>query len=245
MTHDSIGVGEDGPTHQPIEHLLSFRAMPNVLVLRPCGGNETAGAYKAAIEHRTGPSLLVFSRQTMGNHAGCSRDGVSKGGYIVSDCEGTPSHILIGTGSELDLCVGAAAKLAEEGVKVRWGRLGPREHVSTHSGALAPAHTRSRPQVRVVSMPCCELFDQQSAEYKESVLPKAVTKRVSVEAGCTIGWHKYVGSDGACMGIDRFGASAPAPIIYEKFGLTVDNVAATAKGTHFQRLECLRGSKLG
>lgn len=199
MTHDSIGVGEDGPTHQPIEHLASFRAMPNMLTLRPCGGNESAGAYKVAMETTTGPSLLVFSRQGMGNHPGCTREGVAKGGYIVMDSE-NPTHILIGTGSELDLCIGAAEKMQAEGMAVR-----------------------------VVSMPCTELYEQQSDEYKESVLPKSVLKRVSVEAAATLGWERYTGFQGKCMGIDRFGASAPAPIIYEKFGLTVDGVVATAK----------------
>lgn len=137
--------------------------------------------------------------QGMGNHPGCTVEGVAKGGYIVEDAE-NPTHILIGTGSELDLCIGAAAKLKAEGVAVR-----------------------------VVSMPCTELFEAQSAEYKESVLPMSVLKRVSVEAAATLGWERYVGFQGKAMGIDRFGASAPAPIIYEKFGLTVDGVVAAAK----------------
>ena len=200
MTHDSIGLGEDGPTHQPIEHLVSFRAMPNMLTFRPCGGNETAGAYKAAVKQTGGPSFLVFSRQGMPNFEGCSADGVLKGGYIVSESNGEPSHILIGTGTELTIAMEAADLLRADGANPR-----------------------------VVSMPCTELFDAQSAEYKESVLPAAVTKRVSIEAGCTLGWERYVGFGGKAIGVDTFGASAPADILYEKYGLTAEAMAAAAK----------------
>ncbi|WP_152589706.1 transketolase [Nostoc sphaeroides] len=202
MTHDSIGQGEDGPTHQPIETLASLRAIPNLLVFRPADGNETSGAYKIAIEQakQNAPSLLAFTRQNVPNLAGTSIEGVAKGGYTVVDSEGTPDIILIATGSELSLAVGAAEKLKAEGKKVR-----------------------------VVSLPSWELFEAQDAAYKESVLPKAVTKRLSVEAASSFGWHKYVGTEGDCVSIDRFGASAPGGVCLEKFGFSVDNVLAKAK----------------
>eukprot|EP00775_Hariotina_reticulata_P010462 gene10462-10620_t len=200
MTHDSIGLGEDGPTHQPIEHLASFRAMPNMMMMRPCGGNETAGAYKVAVANRKRPTTIALSRQGMPNLPGCSIEGVEKGAYVIHGAEGTPDIILIGTGSELPMAVDAAKKLEAEGQKVR-----------------------------VVSMPCWELFAQQSAEYKESVLPKAVTKRVAVEAGSSFGWERYTTSNGKFVGIDDFGASAPANILYEKFGITVEKVVEAAK----------------
>ncbi|WIA08548.1 hypothetical protein OEZ85_007980 [Tetradesmus obliquus] len=200
MTHDSIGLGEDGPTHQPIEHLASFRAMPNMNMFRPCGGNETAGAYKVAVSSRKRPSTIALSRQGMPNLPGCSVDGVAKGAYVIHGGEGTPDAIIIGTGSELPMAVEAAKKLEAEGKKVR-----------------------------VVSMPCWELFAEQSAEYKESVLPKAVTVRVAVEAGSSFGWERYIGQNGKFIGIDDFGASAPADILYAKFGITVDAVVAAAK----------------
>jgi len=202
MTHDSIGQGEDGPTHQPIETLASLRAIPNLTVFRPADGNETSGAYKIAIEKskQNAPSLLAFTRQNVPNLAGTSIEGVAKGGYTVVDSQGTPDIILIGTGSELSLCVTAAEKLKAEGKKVR-----------------------------VVSLPAWDLFEAQDAAYKESVLPKAVTKRLSVEAGSSFGWHKYVGTEGDCVSIDRFGASAPGGVCLEKFGFSVDNVLAKAK----------------
>jgi transketolase len=202
MTHDSIGQGEDGPTHQPIETVASLRAIPNLLVFRPADGNETSGAYKIAIEKakQNAPSLLAFTRQNVPNLAGTSIEGVAKGGYTVVDSEGTPEIILIGTGSELSLAVGAAEKLKAEGKKVR-----------------------------VVSLPSWELFEAQDAAYKESILPKAVTKRLSVEAASSFGWHKYVGTEGDCVSIDRFGASAPGGVCLEKFGFSVDNVLAKAK----------------
>ena len=202
MTHDSIGQGEDGPTHQPIETLASLRAIPNLTVFRPADGNETSGAYKVAIEKakQNAPSLLAFTRQNVPNLAGTSIEGVAKGGYTVVDSQGTPEIILIGTGSELSLAVSAAEKLTAEGKKVR-----------------------------VVSLPSWELFEAQDAAYKESILPKAVTKRLSVEAGSSFGWHKYVGTEGDCVSIDRFGASAPGNVCLEKFGFSVDNVLAKAK----------------
>lgn len=202
MTHDSIGQGEDGPTHQPIETLASLRAIPNLTVIRPCDGTETSGAYKVAIENSKAnkPSLLAFTRQNVPNLAGTSIEGVSKGAYVLVDSEGTPDLILIGTGSEVSLCVTAAEKLTAEGKKVR-----------------------------VVSMPAWDLFEAQTADYKESVLPKAVTKRLSVEAACSFGWHKYVGTEGDTVSIDTFGASAPGGTCLEKFGFTVDNVLAKAQ----------------
>jgi transketolase len=202
MTHDSIGQGEDGPTHQPVETLAALRAIPNLTVIRPADGNETSGAYKVAIEFakQNRPTLLAFSRQALPNLSQTSMAGVSQGAYVVVDCEGTPELILMGTGSELNLCVTAAEKLTTEGRKVR-----------------------------VVSMPSWELFEAQDAAYKESVLPKTVTKRLSVEAAVSFGWTKYTGLEGDSVSIERFGASAPGGVCMEKFGFTVDNVLAKAK----------------
>ncbi len=202
MTHDSIGQGEDGPTHQPIETLASLRAIPNLTVIRPADGNESSGAYKIAIENskQHKPTLMAFSRQNLPSLAGSSMEGVAKGGYAVIDCEGTPDIILIGTGSEVGLCVTAAEKLTAEGKKVR-----------------------------VVSMPSTDLFDAQDAAYRESILPKGVTKRLVVEAGTSFGWHKYIGTEGDAVCIDRFGASAPGPVCLEKFGFSADNVYDKAK----------------
>ena len=200
MTHDSIALGEDGPTHQPIETIASLRAIPQLMVMRPADGNETSGAYKVAVERRHQPSLLALSRQNLPNLAGSSIDAVAKGAYILSDSEGTPDIILIGTGGETYLCVGAAEQLRAEGVKVR-----------------------------VVSMPCWELFDEQDEAYRESVLPKAVTKRLAVEAASSFGWCRYLGNEGVMIGVDRFGVSAPGTIALEKFGFTVENVVGKAK----------------
>lgn len=202
MTHDSIALGEDGPTHQPVETIASLRAIPNLTVLRPADGTETSGAYKVAIENanQNRPTLLALSRQGLPNLAGSSIEGVSKGAYAVVECDGTPDLILIGTGSEVGLCVDAAKQLTSEGKKVR-----------------------------VVSMPSWELFEAQDAAYKESVLPKAVTKRLVVEAGVSFGWCKYMGSEGGSISVDRFGASAPGNVCLEKFGYTVENVVAKAK----------------
>ena len=200
LTHDSIGLGEDGPTHQPIETLASLRAMPNMLVMRPGDGNETSGAYQVAVANRKRPTVLFLSRQAMANQANSSAAAVAKGGYILEDSTGTPELILIGTGTELELCTKAAAQLRAEGKNVR-----------------------------VVSMPCVELFEEQDAAYRESVLPAAVRQRLVVEASSSFGWHKYTGLDGANVSIDRFGASAPGPVCLEKFGFTVENVVAKAK----------------
>jgi len=200
LTHDSIGLGEDGPTHQPIETLANLRAIPNLLVIRPGDGNETSGAYQVAVSNRKRPTVLALSRQAVANQANSSAAAVAKGGYILEDSQGTPEIILIGSGTELDLCVKAAASLRAEGR-----------------------------QVRVVSMPCIELFEEQDAAYRESVLPATVRRRVVVEASSSFGWHKYSGFDGAVVSIDRFGASAPGPLCMEKFGFTVENVVAQAK----------------
>jgi len=200
LTHDSIGLGEDGPTHQPIETLANLRAIPNLLVIRPGDGNETSGAYQVAVSNRKRPTVLALSRQAVANQANSSAAAVAEGGYILEDSQGTPEIILIGSGTELDLCVKAAASLRAEGR-----------------------------QVRVVSMPCIELFEEQDAAYRESVLPATVRRRVVVEASSSFGWHKYSGFDGAVVSIDRFGASAPGPLCMEKFGFTVENVVAQAK----------------
>ena len=199
LTHDSVGLGEDGPTHQPVETIASLRTIPNLTVIRPADGNETSGAYKVAIANRKTPTLLAFSRQALPQTVGSSIEGVAKGAYIISDGTGTPDVILIGTGSELELCVKAAEQLTAAGK-----------------------------QVRVVSMPAWELFDAQDDDYRESVLPKAVTQRLAVEAGSSMGWCRYVGSAGDVISIERFGASAPGKTVLEKFGYTVENVVARA-----------------
>jgi len=199
MTHDSIGLGEDGPTHQPVETIPSLRAIPNLTVYRPADGNETSGAYKVAIENanKNRPTLLALSRQNLPQLEGSSIEKAAKGGYVLSDSDGTPDLILIGTGSEVSLCVEAAKKLQAEGKKVR-----------------------------VVSLPSWEVFEEQDEAYRESVLPKAVTKRLAVEAGSSFGWCRYAS---ASVSINRFGASSPGSVAMEKFGYTVDNVVAKAK----------------
>lgn len=199
LTHDSIGVGEDGPTHEPIEQLAMLRSLPNFNVFRPCDAVETAAAWYSALTSQRTPTALVLSRQNLAPVAGTSRDAL-KGGYVVDDCEGTPEVILMATGSEVQLAVKAKAELAAEGMKVR-----------------------------VVSMPCMELFEQQTAEYKESVLPKAVRKRVAIEALSDFGWGKYVGLDGAYVTMKGFGASAPGELLFDHFGFTVENVVNTVK----------------
>ena len=199
LTHDSIGVGEDGPTHEPIEQLAMLRAMPNFHVFRPCDATETSAAWLAAVTSEKTPTALVLSRQNLNPIPGSSREAL-KGGYVIDDCEGTPEAILIASGSEVDLAVKAKAELAAEGMKVR-----------------------------VVSMPCMDVFEEQSDEYKESVLPKAVRKRVAIEALSGFGWGKYVGLDGGYVTMNGFGASGPAGKLFEKFGFTVENVVKTVK----------------
>jgi len=206
FTHDSIGLGEDGPTHQPIEQLATLRAMPNILVLRPGDANEVVEAWKVAIQHSHGPSALVLSRQAMPTFDRAKfapASGVAKGAYVLSDAPGgKPDLILMGTGSEVSLCVAAQEKLAAEGIKAR-----------------------------VVSIPSFELFEQQDATYKESVLPAATTARVSVEMASTFGWDRYIGPKGKAVGMRTFGASAPLKDVLKKFGFTVENVVAAAKET--------------
>ena len=198
LTHDSIGVGEDGPTHQPIEHLAGLRAMPNMRVYRPADGRETTAAWISALKGKN-PSCLVLSRQTLPMLEGTGKNAF-KGGYILCDSnKKTPDVILIATGSEVSLAVSAKAELAKQGV-----------------------------DARVVSMPCVEDFEAQSEKYKESVLPSAVRARVAVEAGATMGWYKYVGLDGKVVGIDTFGQSAPAKKLFEKYGFTVEKVVDAA-----------------
>lgn len=200
LTHDSIGVGEDGPTHEPIEQLAMLRALPNFHVFRPCDAVETAAAWYSAVTSQKTPTALVLTRQNLAPMPGSSRDAL-KGGYVIDDCAGTPEVILMASGSEVELAVSAKAKLAEEGRNVR-----------------------------VVSMPCMDLFEEQSPEYKESVLPKEVRKRVAVEALSDFGWGRYVGLDGAYVTMKGFGASGPAALLFEHFGFTVDHVVETVKG---------------
>lgn len=204
LTHDSVAVGEDGPTHEPIEQLASVRCIPNVHVIRPADGNETVAAWKIAMTSTETPTILVLSRQNLPVLEGTlehASDSVQKGAYVLSPQKGEqPSGILIATGSEVNLAVEAQAKLAEEGI-----------------------------YVSVVSMPSFDLFEKQSAEYKESVLPKAVTKRVAIEAAASFGWERYVGTEGKTITIDHFGASAPGGLVLEKFGFTPENVVNTYK----------------
>lgn len=204
FTHDSIAVGEDGPTHEPVEQLASFRSMPNINVIRPADGNESSAAWKIAVEAQDSPTMLVLSRQDLPVLEGTTSDvyeKVSKGAYVISPSkQDKVDVILIGAGSEVQLAVGAQEKLAAEGISAS-----------------------------VVSMPSMDLFEKQSEEYKQSVLPKEVTKRVAVEMGSSFGWHKYVGLEGEVIAIDTFGASAPGGLLMEKFGFTVDHVVEAAK----------------
>lgn len=202
FTHDSIGLGEDGPTHQPVEQMASLRTTPNMDLWRPCDAVESAVAWKSAVERSDGPTSLVFSRQGLPHQArdAAQVSDIAKGAYVLSDCDGTPDLIFIATGSEVGLAQAAASKLTERGAKVR-----------------------------VVSMPSTDVFDRQSAEYKQSVLPIEVTARVAVEAGIADFWYKYVGLDGRIVGMETFGESAPANLLFEEFGFTVDNVTAVAE----------------
>ncbi len=202
FTHDSIGVGEDGPTHEPIEQMASFRILPNFDAWRPCDMIETAAAWKYMLERKDGPSAIVLTRQGLEQmpRDDAQVDAIARGGYVLRDCEGTPDLILIGTGSEVALCFHAAEELEKEGKKVR-----------------------------VVSMPSTDVFDRQNAEYKQSVLPCEVTARVAVEAGMSTCWYKYIGLEGKTVCIDHYGASAPAGLLFKRYGFTVENVVATAK----------------
>ena len=200
LTHDSIGLGEDGPTHQPVEQIATLRMIPNAHIWRPCDAVESAVAWKSAIEKQDGPSCLAFSRQNLPHMARSEEQiaNIRRGGYILSDCGCTkPDAIIIATGSEVELAMIAAKVLGDKGKKIR-----------------------------VVSMPCTNLFDAQDAAYRESVLPAAVTAQVAVEAGVSDGWYKYVGLQGKVVGLDRFGESAPAGELFKLFGFTIENVVA-------------------
>lgn len=202
-THDSIGLGEDGTTHQPVEQLISLRSIPNLLVIRPADANETAQAWKVAIEHKDGPVALVLTRQAIpviDQQKFAPASELEKGAYVLSDCENEPDIILIATGSEVPLIMSAQEKLKEKSIAAR-----------------------------VISMPSWELFEKQDATYKEQVFPKAMKKRLAVEAGSVLGWHKYVTDEGDIIGMTTFGESAPAADLYKEFGFTVENVVARAK----------------
>ncbi len=203
LTHDSIGLGEDGPTHQPVEHLASLRAMPNLNVLRPADANETAAAWKVAISDRSRPHALVLSRQNLtilDRKKYAAAEGTERGGYLLAGSKGKPDLILISSGAEIHITLAAAEALKAKGVKVR-----------------------------VVNMVCTELFDRQPEAYRNSVLPADVSSRIAIEAGASFGWHKYVGLQGAVIGMDTFGASAPAKVLFEKFGFTADAIVARAE----------------
>jgi transketolase len=201
-THDSIGLGEDGPTHQPVEQIASLRLTPNMSAWRPCDQVESAVAWKYAIERKDGPTALIFSRQNLAQQPRDAQQlaNIAKGGYVLKDCQGTPELILIATGSEVELAVAAADELSRQG----------------HA-------------VRVVSMPATDLFDAQDAAYRESVLPNAVRARIAVEAGIADFWHKYTGFDGKILGMTSFGESAPAGELFKLFGFTQENLVAMAK----------------
>lgn len=212
LTHDSVGLGEDGPTHQPVEHLASLRAMPNLHVVRPADANETAAAWRAALERTQGPTAIVLTRQkipVLPPEGVLRDDGVGRGAYVLSEAEGgRPDVLLLASGSEVHVALAAKTLLSAEGVAAR-----------------------------VVSMPCWERFEEQEAGYRESVLPPSVPARVSVEAGSTFGWERYVGDRGASVGIDRFGASAPAERIFRELGITPEAVRDRAKSV----LAAIRG----
>ncbi len=203
LTHDSIGLGEDGPTHQPIEQLTALRAMPHLSVIRPADANETAVAWKAAITDKARPHALILSRQNLpvlDRQKYPAAEGLLKGGYVLSDSKGVPDIILLSSGSEIHLVLAVAESLRKDGLKTR-----------------------------VVNMACFEFFDAQPEAYRNKVLPPSVEARLAVEAGATLSWHKYVGLKGDIMGLDRFGASAPAKVLFEKFGFTTESIAGRAK----------------
>ncbi len=203
FTHDSIGLGEDGPTHQPIEHFAALRAIPKVVVIRPGDANETVEAWKAALEHKGSPVALMLTRQklpVLDRSVLSPAENLSKGAYVIKDCDSEPQMILMATGSEVSIALEAADILNETGIKTR-----------------------------VVSFPSWELFDMQSEDYKEEVLPSIIKARVSVEAGVAQGWDKYVGDYGESISIDNFGASASNKVLFDKYGFTVENIVTTCK----------------
>jgi transketolase len=199
FTHDSIAVGEDGATHEPVEQVASLRAIPGLTVIRPCDANETAMAWRVAVESRDKPTALILTRQnvpTLDRGRFAPAEGLRRGAYILADAPNAkPELILIASGSEVGLILAAQQKLLEQKIAVR-----------------------------LVSMPSWELFEAQSPEYRESVLPSSVRARLAVEAGVTLGWHKYVGNLGDAIGVDRFGASAPGPVVMREYGLTAEHV---------------------
>jgi len=199
FTHDSIGLGEDGPTHQAVEHLASLRCMPNVRVVRPCDANETAEAWKMAMQHTTGPTVLVFSRQkleVLARNEQAGSECLQRGGYVLAPDNGDPKAILLASGSEIGPCLQAHKALNDAGISTR-----------------------------LVSMPCWEAFEDQPAEYRNEILPPAVRVRVAVEAGASMGWERYVGLEGTVIGVDKYGASAPADIVFENYGFSSENIA--------------------
>jgi transketolase len=201
-THDSVGLGEDGPTHQPIEHYAALRAIPNLWFVRPADATETVGAWKVALEREGGPVGLALTRQKLPVLAQTRVEGVGRGAYVLWEAEeanGVPDLILIATGSEVSVALGAGQQLEQQGITAR-----------------------------VVSMPCWELFEAQPADYRDEVLPPDVRARLSVEAGVALGWERWVGDDGDSISIEHFGASAPGSTVLEKFGYTVENVVARA-----------------
>lgn len=203
MTHDSIGLGEDGPTHQPVEHYMALRAIPNIRFIRPSDAHETAESWRTAIENTTGPTILSLTRQglpTLDRENLGSADGLRKGAYVLRDSDGAPELILIASGSEIPLALEAANQLTDEGISVR-----------------------------VVSMPSWDLFEAQPTAYQDEVLPPEVAKRIAIEAGVTLGWERYVGREGRIIGLDRFGASAPANTLFERFGFSVENIVLQAR----------------
>jgi len=203
-THDSVGLGEDGPTHQPVEHYAALRAIPNLWFVRPGDANETAAAWALATERSDGPVALGLTRQklpTLPGTGDLAREGVTRGGYILREATGgSPQLIMIGTGSELQLAFAAAETLEGEGIPTR-----------------------------VVSLPCWERFEAQDQLYRDTVLPPSVRRRVSVEIGISLGWERWVGDEGAIIGLDHFGASAPAGTIFEKFGFTAERVTSVGR----------------
>jgi transketolase len=205
FTHDSIGLGEDGPTHQPVEHLAALRAIPKLFVIRPADANETAEAWRVAIQRRKGPTVLILTRQALPvlDRTGMGKaDGLQRGAYVLAELgEGKPDIILMASGSEVNLVLEAGMRLAAEGLNVR-----------------------------VVSFPCWELFSEQDPDYQEAVLPESVTARLAVEAGVAQGWERWTGSQGAIISVERFGGSAPYQTLFEHYGLTVCNVLDKAHG---------------
>ncbi len=202
-SHDSIGLGEDGPTHQPVEQLAILRATPNMRVIRPADAAETVEAWRLAIERKDGPTVLALTRQkvaVLDRTKLASAEGARRGGYVLLDCQGTPEAIVLATGSEVHIALAAVERLQAEGKKVR-----------------------------LVSLPCWDLFEAQPEAYRESVLPRSVTARVSVEAAATFGWSRWVGDRGVAIGLDHFGASAPGDVLFREFGFTPERIVEAVK----------------